>query len=110
MTRKLKKRKGRRGLDWMPASMMQMVRTRPDGRLLAVIIGGDPGRWVVAAIETTEEAGRGGLAGVFGAHAHEALGTFQKIGQAMRAGERYAAKWEKTKAVADPCGCEEIEK
>jgi hypothetical protein len=94
-------------LGWTTLTQLALM-ARSKGLKLAVIVQEVPGtfgEWGVAAIETPGTT----VQSVFDAHAHKDLGTFRGLALAMEASERYAKKWQRSRAkMREPCTCDEV--
>ncbi len=83
-----------------------MARVTHEGKDLALII--QPS-WHVLAVQTASAAS---LDDVLANHAHQVVGSYDTLAEALVNAESYAAAWLKgfRSTQADPCECEEIAK
>lgn len=104
--------------EWL--AMVALTRTaRRRGSTLAVTVNGSPvtalpdtPTWVVGAISTPAWTADGiddAMADTFEAHAHDYLGSYESMIEAMSVAEAYVRAWKKNpRTAAKACGCQPI--
>ena len=98
--------------DWfqMPGPTARVVTRKSDDRVLILGIQPAPGgtSWAAYALESDKASLSADVRAFFDNHAHAILGDRKTEAGARALCDRYAAKWEKGGAAAEPCACEEI--
>lgn len=108
---RLETHEGSQSQTWQATAMLQMVRVIKERKIAVAVMDLTGGQWAVAAIETAAPLSDGNVTedmeSVFDQHAHDLIGTFGSLRDALDAGERYLEQVSDTEPPPD-CACEEI--
>lgn len=101
--------------EWTFQTSMTLLCSAPPRMKLAVTLSPAADGWGVTALEMQREKGKAWSAQkILDHHAHEIVGQFGTIIEAVAAAESYAREWatrrtkERSEGLANKCACDEI--